>query len=60
MDGIENPSEEFHNITRWLVKHGYSDADIKKILGENLLRVMSQVERVASEMRSNPAAGLSK
>ena len=30
VDGIENPSEEFPNIVRWLVKHDYSDADIRK------------------------------
>jgi membrane dipeptidase len=43
VDGVENPSEEFHNITRWLVKHEYSDADIKKVLGENVMRVLDQV-----------------
>jgi membrane dipeptidase len=43
VDGIENPSEEFHNITRWLVKHGYSDPDIKAVLGENIMRVLAQV-----------------
>lgn len=43
VDGIENPSEKFHNITRWLVKHGYSDGDIKRILGENVTRVLDQV-----------------
>ena len=43
VDGIENPSEEFHNITRWLVKHGYSDADIGCVLGENIMRVLEQV-----------------
>jgi membrane dipeptidase len=24
VDGIENPSEEFPNIVRWLVGHGYA------------------------------------
>jgi membrane dipeptidase len=43
VDGIENPSEEFHNITRWLVKHGYADADIRAVLGENVMRVLKQV-----------------
>lgn len=41
------------NITFELVKRGYSDADIKKVLGENFLRVMSQCERVASGMQSS-------
>jgi len=41
--GIENPAEAFPNITRWLVKHGYSDGDIAKVLGGNVLRVLNQV-----------------
>jgi membrane dipeptidase len=43
VDGIENPAEEFHNITRWLVVHGYSDSDIQKVIGGNMLRVMRTV-----------------
>jgi membrane dipeptidase len=35
------------NITYELVKRGYSERDIRKILGENLLRVMVEAERVA-------------
>jgi len=35
------------NITYELLKRGYSEADIRKILGENLLRVMTEAERVA-------------
>jgi hypothetical protein len=42
------------------MKRGYSDADIKKVLGENFLRVMSRVERVASEMQSNAGAAANK
>ena len=34
-------------ITVALLKKGYSDADIEKILGGNILRVMEQVERAA-------------
>jgi membrane dipeptidase len=33
----------FINITRGLVARGYADSDIKKILGENWLRVFGQV-----------------
>ena len=39
-------------ITDALVQKGYSDADIRKILGENVLRVMKDVERVSREMNS--------
>ncbi|MFQ6125937.1 MAG: dipeptidase [Candidatus Heimdallarchaeota archaeon] len=38
--GAENPSECFPNIVRWLVKHGYSNEEIKKVIGENALRVL--------------------
>jgi membrane dipeptidase len=42
VDGIENPGEGFINATRWLVKHGYSDGDIIKILGTNTFRVLRE------------------
>lgn len=42
VEGIENPTEGSHNIVRWLVKHGYSDADIAKVMGGNALRVMRE------------------
>ncbi len=41
--GLENPTEGSHNILRWLVKHGYTDADIAKVMGGNALRVLGQV-----------------
>jgi membrane dipeptidase len=37
----------FPNVTAGLLERGYSDAEIRKILGENLLRVMAEAERVA-------------
>jgi membrane dipeptidase len=47
-EGMEDISK-LPTITFELMKRGYSDADIKKVLGENLLRVMSEVERVAAD-----------
>lgn len=41
--GLENPTECFHNIVGWLVRHGYSDADIKAVTGGNIVRVLEQV-----------------
>jgi microsomal dipeptidase-like Zn-dependent dipeptidase len=41
--GIENPTEAFPNIVRWLVKHGYSDDDIAKVIGGNAMRVLDKV-----------------
>ena len=38
------------NITYELLKRGYSERDIRKILGENFLRVFAEAERVARSM----------
>lgn len=43
VDGIENPAEAFPNIVRWMVKHAYSDGDIAKAIGGNIMRVLDQV-----------------
>jgi membrane dipeptidase len=40
--GLENPSE-FPNILRWLVAHGYTDEQIEKLAGGNVLRALRQV-----------------
>ena len=39
-------------ITEALLKKGYSEGDVRKILGENTLRVMGEVERVSRELIS--------
>jgi membrane dipeptidase len=39
-------------ITEALLKKGYSESDVKKILGENTLRVMAEVERVSRELNA--------
>src|SRR3989454_6421247 len=41
-------------ITEALIQEGYSEGDVKKILGENTLRVMAEVERVSRELNSAP------
>jgi len=41
-------------ITEALLQKGYSEGDVKKILGENTLRVMTEVERVSRELNSAP------
>jgi membrane dipeptidase len=40
--GFENPSECLRNAVRWLVKHRYSDDDIAKVMGGNVLRVIRE------------------
>jgi len=39
-------------ITQALLDRGYSDASIKKILGENTLRVLAECERVSRQMQA--------
>lgn len=43
---------QYPNIIYELLKRGYSDRDIEKICGGNLLRVWSRVEQVAKELQS--------
>lgn len=47
--GMEDASR-LPKITDALLKKGYSEDDVKKILGENTLRVMAEVERVSREL----------
>jgi membrane dipeptidase len=49
--GMEDVSK-LPDLVRELARRGYSEEELKKILGGNLLRVMRQVERVGREMRS--------
>ncbi|MCP2323178.1 membrane dipeptidase [Hamadaea flava] len=43
VDGLENPAECFFNIIGWLVKHDYSDDEIRKVVGGNTIRVLEEV-----------------
>jgi membrane dipeptidase len=43
VDGLENPTEAWQNIPRWLVANGYDDEEIGKVLGGNVLRALEQV-----------------
>jgi membrane dipeptidase len=42
-------------ITEALLQKGYSEGDARKILGENTLRVMREVERVSRELNARAA-----
>jgi membrane dipeptidase len=48
--GLEDVST-FPNLLAELLGRGYTEEDLRKICGENLLRVWSEVERVAAESR---------
>lgn len=47
-----NDASETFNVTLELVRRGYSEEDIRKIWGGNLLRVWRDVERVAAETQA--------
>jgi membrane dipeptidase len=49
--GMEDASK-FPIITEGLLRRGYGEADIKKILGENTLRVMADAEQAGQLLRS--------
>jgi membrane dipeptidase len=53
-EGLEDASK-LPKITEALMRKGYSDSDIRKILGENTLRVLAQAEKVSAELKAqNP------
>ena len=50
-EGLDSAAD-LPKITQALLDRGYTPAQIKKILGGNLLRVFKQVERVSHEMQT--------
>ena len=48
--GMEDVSH-LPSIRKELERRGYSDADIRKIMGENFMRVFAEVERVSRQMQ---------
>ncbi len=57
VDGMEDCSK-LPAITYELLKRGYGEEDVKKILGGNLLRVMEEVERTADRMKRRSAGSV--
>src|SRR5712691_2842702 len=57
-DGIPDTPKGMEDVSHLpairteLKKRGYSEADIRKIMGENFMRVFAQVEKVAKEMQA--------
>jgi len=43
VDGLENPTENFANICDWLVGHGFSDAEVQQVLGDNIRRALGEI-----------------
>lgn len=51
VEGLEDVSK-YPLLTAELLRRGYSDADVKKILHENILRVMREAEKVSKRLQS--------
>ena len=57
-DGISQTVKDLDNVSTYprltaeLLKRGYSDGDIRKILGLNILRVMRESEKVSRRLQS--------
>jgi membrane dipeptidase len=49
--GMEDATK-LPQITNALLEKGYSEGDVKKILGENTLRLMAEVERISRELNA--------
>ena len=52
-----NDHSEALNVTIELVKRGYSEKDIGKIWGTNLLRVWREVEKAAKDLQKGSSNG---
>ncbi len=56
-DGIENGPEGLEDVSKFpalfaeLIRRGWSDADLKKLAGENVLRALRQAEVVAARLQ---------
>jgi len=67
-DGITQTVKDLDNVSAYprltaeLLARGYSDADIKKILGQNILRVMREAEKVSQRLQSErgPSVAVAK
>lgn len=57
-DGIDDTPEGLGNVSCYpalleeLARRGWSDADLAKVAGENILRVLARAEAVAAELKS--------
>jgi membrane dipeptidase len=64
-DGITQKVQDLDDVSKYpnliveLLHRGYSDGDIKKIAGQNLLRVFHEVEKVSKRLQSERGASVS-
>jgi membrane dipeptidase len=55
--GLENVSK-YPDLIAELLRRGYSDDDVRKILGRNILRVMRQAEKVSTSLQATTGPSL--
>ena len=55
--GLEDVSG-YPNLFAELIRRGWSDADLKLLAGENVLRALTEAERVAAELQKTTPASL--
>jgi membrane dipeptidase len=61
-DGIPQAPRGLEDVARYpallveLMRRGWTDADVAKVAGENILRVMAEAERVAAKLRTQREA----
>ena len=55
-----NGAEDLPLVTYEMLRRGYSETDIKKVLGENLLRAMAQMEKVAGNRQISGQGSLKR
>jgi membrane dipeptidase len=55
-----NGMEDLVLVTYEMLRRGYTEVEIKKVLGENLLRAMAQMERVAGNRQISGQGNLRK
>ena len=62
LDGIENTVQglsgvqDYPNLFAELIRRGWSDQNLAKLAGGNVLRALRQAEQVAASMKNEPAA----
>jgi membrane dipeptidase len=61
VEGLDDVSK-YPALTAELLKRGYSDADVRKILGENVMRVFREAEKVSKRLQAarGPSAAVIK
>jgi len=61
VEGLDDVSK-YPALTAELLKRGYSDADVRKILGENVMRVLRDAEKVSKRLQAarGPSAAVIK